>query len=127
MCRGCKRFNHEVIHWNSYSNDQKLRIEQRLRQLLEQVSTGYIEVTDEELLRDRVRQFKVRIDAYRSSAAHAYELLRAGGEQINPLESFGLRPQAAYRTWSVEQLRNAIDQDFWRLSNAHYARYFANR
>ena len=26
VCRGCKRFSHEVIHWNSYSQDHKRAI-----------------------------------------------------------------------------------------------------
>ncbi len=36
VCRGCKRFAHEVIHWNSYSNEQKQLIEERLSQFLSQ-------------------------------------------------------------------------------------------
>ena len=29
VCRGCKRFAHEVIDWNGYSHEQKMAIEQR--------------------------------------------------------------------------------------------------
>ena len=37
VCRGCKRFAHEVIDWNAYSHEQRLIIAQRLESFLAQV------------------------------------------------------------------------------------------
>lgn len=37
VCRGCRRFNHEVIDWNIYSTEQQMSIWQRLDLQLDQV------------------------------------------------------------------------------------------
>lgn len=37
VCRGCRRFNHEVIDWNSYTLEQQMIIWQRLDQQLDQI------------------------------------------------------------------------------------------
>ncbi|MEK9650221.1 MAG: DUF1289 domain-containing protein, partial [Gammaproteobacteria bacterium] len=30
VCRGCKRFVHEVINWTSYTEDEKVNVNSRL-------------------------------------------------------------------------------------------------
>ena len=37
VCRGCRRFNHEVIHWNRYSDEEKAAIWLRLDAQLDQI------------------------------------------------------------------------------------------
>lgn len=37
VCRGCRRFNHEVIDWNHYTTEQQLTIWQRLDAQLDQI------------------------------------------------------------------------------------------
>ncbi|WVM93272.1 DUF1289 domain-containing protein [Halopseudomonas pachastrellae] len=37
VCRGCKRFSHEIIDWNRYDNGQRAAVWSRLEQLLEQL------------------------------------------------------------------------------------------
>lgn len=37
VCRGCRRFNHEVIQWNTYTTDQRLVVWQRLDLQLDQI------------------------------------------------------------------------------------------
>ena len=34
VCRGCKRFSHEVIQWNGYTEEQKRIVDQRLSDFL---------------------------------------------------------------------------------------------
>jgi predicted Fe-S protein YdhL (DUF1289 family) len=44
VCRGCKRFHHEVIHWNGYNEDEKRAVWLRLEQLLSQVMAAKVEI-----------------------------------------------------------------------------------
>ncbi|RZF52207.1 DUF1289 domain-containing protein [Acinetobacter halotolerans] len=37
VCRGCRRFNHEVIQWNTYSPEQRLAVWRRLDAQLDQI------------------------------------------------------------------------------------------
>jgi predicted Fe-S protein YdhL (DUF1289 family) len=46
VCRGCKRFHHEVIHWNGYNEDEKRAVWLRLEQLLSQVMAAKVEIFD---------------------------------------------------------------------------------
>ncbi len=124
VCRGCKRFNHEVIHWNSFNEEQKRLIDARLQEFLQRVSSEYINVIDELTLAEKIQAFKIRVAGHRGPYSQAFELLRAGGEQVKPLSDFGLRARRGYEDWSVAQIREAIDRDFWELSSAHFDRYF---
>lgn len=37
VCRGCRRFNHEVIHWNTYTAEQRNAVWKRLDAQLDQI------------------------------------------------------------------------------------------
>ena len=37
VCRGCRRFNHEVIQWNTYTAEQRLMVWKRLDAQLDQI------------------------------------------------------------------------------------------
>ncbi|MBP7953223.1 MAG: DUF1289 domain-containing protein, partial [Enterococcus sp.] len=37
VCRGCRRFNHEVIRWNTYTEEQRQAIWIRLDAQLDQI------------------------------------------------------------------------------------------
>ena len=50
VCRGCKRFAHEVVNWNGYSNDQRYLIAQRLEGFLAQVVSNKMLIVDEQRL-----------------------------------------------------------------------------
>ena len=60
VCRGCKRFAHEVIHWNAYSAEQKQVIDQRLAGFLSQCVSNKLRVTDCSLLKWQLEVQQVR-------------------------------------------------------------------
>ena len=37
VCRGCRRFNHEVIQWNTYTVEERMAVWQRLDAQLDQI------------------------------------------------------------------------------------------
>ena len=50
VCRGCKRFKHEVIDWNAYTHAQQYIIEQRLAGFLSQLTQQVWRIVDERRL-----------------------------------------------------------------------------
>ena len=44
VCRGCKRFSHEVIHWNQYTNAQKEQVWRRIGSLVCQVLPRWVTI-----------------------------------------------------------------------------------
>ncbi len=125
VCRGCKRFAHEVIHWNGYSEAEKRIIDQRLETFLAQIVETKLRVVNAELLHWHLDVQQIRYPADKSPYIWAYELLRAGASQLKDLSQYGLELDAQYIDTDLRQLKLAIDAEFYILSEAHYHRYFA--
>lgn len=124
VCRGCKRYAHEVIHWNSYSQQQKRLIDSRLAQFLAQIVESKLTVVDSDKLRWHLDAQQIRYALQKGPYIWAYELLRAGARQIDNIEQYGISLDAEYRDQPLVELRLAIDNEFFILSQAHYERYF---
>ena len=124
VCRGCKRFAHEVIHWNGYTDSQKQIIDRRLALFLSQIVATKLVVVDQKLLIWQLDTQQISYQTYKSPYIWAYELLRAGASQIDELSHFGLQLQEAFKGYPLRELRLLIDEEFYLLSKAHYQRYF---
>ena len=124
VCRGCKRFAHEVIHWNSYTEGQKQLIDQRLTLFLSQIVETRLRVVDQRLLRWQLDVQQIPYPAHKPASIWVYELLRAGASQVENPADFGLSVDAQYRGVSMPELKRQIDQESFILSEAHYQRYF---
>lgn len=127
VCRGCKRFTHEIIQWNSYSDDEKRLVLQRLNQLLVQVVQARVSIFDEALLREQCQMQKVKINPEASPFCWVFDLLKAGASQIQALEHYGCRVSGEYTPLTMIELREDIDKDFFILSEVHYQRYFESQ
>jgi predicted Fe-S protein YdhL (DUF1289 family) len=125
VCRGCKRFHHEVINWNGYSDEEKQAVWLRLEMLLVQVMTAKLEVFDEQLLLNQLRQRQIRFVPQQSAYCWAYQLLVRGARVITQLNAYGVVLLPEFRDWQLPALRDAIDREFFLLSEAHFERYIA--
>ncbi|WP_299769360.1 DUF1289 domain-containing protein [uncultured Pseudoteredinibacter sp.] len=124
VCRGCKRFSHEVIDWNAYSEEQRRTIAQRLESFLQQVVANKVSVIDPEKLQLQIKHQNIRIDDQQDPHCWVFNLLKAGASQVEP-EEFGLQLQVAWKGKSLVEIKDAIDQDYYALSCAYYDRYIA--
>jgi predicted Fe-S protein YdhL (DUF1289 family) len=127
VCRGCKRFHHEVIGWNGYNEEQKQAVWQRLEALLVQVIEAKLEVFDAARLRVQLEQRQIRFVPQQSPYCWAYQLIARGARVINQLDAYGVVLLPEFREWPLPQVRDAIDREFFLLSEAHYERYIAPR
>jgi predicted Fe-S protein YdhL (DUF1289 family) len=127
VCRGCKRFHHEVVNWNLYGDDAKRAVLQRLEALLVQVMQGKLAVFDPARLRLQLEQRAIRFVPQQSPYCWAYLLIVRGARVISQLDAYGLALLPEFRSWSLPALRDAIDREFFLLSEAHYERYIAPR
>jgi len=124
VCRGCKRFVHEIIGWNSFSDDQKRLIDRRLALFLTQIVQTRLDIVDEALLLRMINLQQVRVSSHRNSWCQLFELLRAGASQIHHGELYGFTVLPSHRHINLVRLAHDIDQEFWTLSSAHFERYF---
>ena len=59
VCRGCKRFSHEIVDWNSYDDSQKEIIWERLEKIKEQVVGQIVKRKDEKLFESAIEAQKI--------------------------------------------------------------------
>lgn len=125
VCRGCKRFAHEVIDWNGYSPEQKRAIDGRLDAFLGQCVANKFRITDLPLLQWQLEVQQIRIQSHHDPYCHIFALLKAGAKQIAEPEQYGFEILPPHRGKALSVLRDEVDEEFWILSAAHYDRYIA--
>jgi predicted Fe-S protein YdhL (DUF1289 family) len=123
VCRGCKRFCHEVIDWNRYTPEQKAVIDQRLAGFLSQCVSNKLRVSDPALLEWQLRVQQIAYTKHHDEYCWVFSLLKAGSGQIKRTTDYGFEVDWRYQDMSLTALREMIDQEFYVLSEAHYQRY----
>lgn len=125
VCRGCKRFAHEVIDWNAYTEEQRRIIAERREGYLVNAVRSQLEIVDQRLLLLQLRHQQLRFDEDQNPYCWVFELLRAGASQIQSPQDYGLQPTPQARGVPLVELRRRIDEDFYALSVAYYQRFVA--
>ena len=125
VCRGCRRFSHEVVNWNAYNDEQKTIVWKRLDLLLSQVVDNYFVVQNATLLAEQMDFQNLRYQPQLSPQGWIPELLKAAGRQTIPYDRFGLQPLASAEGIPPRQLYEQISLECHALSQAHYDRSYA--
>lgn len=124
VCRGCKRFAHEVIDWNGYSVEEQGVILDRIEMHLAQVVGIHLRVVDVALLRASLAGNSIPQGAESSPQRCAYEAIRAFGGSVSSLSAIGCEPTPEWRERPLEDMKKSLEEHFYQLSCAHYERYF---
>ena len=125
VCRGCKRFIHEVINWNSYSNDEKEIVNSRLEEFKVTILSHRFKVTDAELLSSKLKEHAINFNDALDPITWIFDLLRASSQDLD-LELFGLELLPDHRTFSLSSIKDEINTELFELSQAHFDMYFNN-
>jgi len=120
VCRGCKRFSHEIIEWNRYDDLEKAAVWQRLEQLLEQVVMARIEVVSVVALRSALQRLQVKVPAESSLALQVLRLVPRVAE--GGLQACGLRLRRHCSQLSLRELRDELDSAYFEISCAYRER-----
>ena len=125
VCRGCKRFIHEVINWNSYSNDEKEIVNSRLEEFKVTILSHRFKVTDAELLSSKLKEHAISFNHSLDPITWIFDLLRASSQDLD-LELFGLELLPDHQSSSLSTIKDEINTELFELSQAHFDRYFSN-
>tara|TARA_B100000965_G_scaffold388842_1_gene393827 strand:+ start:429 stop:884 length:456 start_codon:yes stop_codon:yes gene_type:complete len=123
VCRGCKRFQYEVIEWNSFDDSEKRAVLDRLEALKILIMESKIEVFDATLLKQKLKHFKVRFDQDNDPLCWVFDLLRSGSESIQDPKDFGFN-LINDSVSNLSELKRIMEEELFELSEAHYQRYF---
>lgn len=125
VCRGCKRFAHEVIEWNGYREDQKTIVWRRLTSLRDEAVNEHLVVVDAARLRARISAHRVPHSGSDSLPSLAYALLWRGASRMSDLAAYGLRSKVSRAgPDGARELLRAIEAEFYTRSHAHYERSY---
>lgn len=125
VCRGCKRFHHEVVGWNAQNSSEQQHIRQRLDRLLVQAMQSRFQVVDLTLLQQQLVRRDMVFDAKRSPYCSAYLLLVKGARFIQRLEAYGLVVQPEHQGKELWVLLAEVDRMFFQDSEAYYQQHCA--
>ena len=111
VCRGCKRFHHEVIEWNGYTDVQKETVWNRLESLKVLIMKSKIFIENQVLLQSKLDSLKIsyydKVDPY----CWVFDLIKQASQSINDLSEFGLKPLFEPDVELVE-LKRLIEEEY---------------
>tara|TARA_B100000963_G_scaffold24404_1_gene18241 strand:+ start:1067 stop:1522 length:456 start_codon:yes stop_codon:yes gene_type:complete len=123
VCRGCKRYQHEIIDWNSYDQSEKSFVLNRLESLKVQIMEAKVSVFDATLLKSKLLEYKVKFDEESNPLCWVFDLLRTGSQSIQNTKDFGFSlPDTDIS--ELASLKKDMEEELFELSEAHYDRYY---
>lgn len=107
VCRGCRRFSHEVIHWNKYNSAEQQFIWQRLDEQLDQILLPLVSIHDEAALQQFLQSRQVRLLSNASNGRKIYHALRICQRNPHCLSEAGLNLPSDHlqRIWDLFEHR----------------------
>ncbi|MCZ6619688.1 MAG: DUF1289 domain-containing protein [Gammaproteobacteria bacterium] len=128
VCRGCKRFAHEIVMWNGFSEDQRDRVWQRLEDLRAGAVASVVRIVDAEQLLDIAISWNVSDAGKLHPPRLVYEVLVRSPSDGRKLGSVGLAAVASDGAEVISsdpvRILEQIQTEFYQRSLAHYERNF---
>ena len=123
VCRGCKRFQKEVIDWNSYQDSQKIAVLSRLESLKTQIMESKISIVNKKLLQNQLDTLDIKYVIDDNPFCWVFDLLRQASQSIDSLQDFGVVLKDGVEN-NLFELKKVIESELFSLSEAHFQRYF---
>ena len=122
VCRGCKRFIHEVINWNSFNPEKKESVWKRLEKLKTLIMQSKISITNESLMEEKIEELQLKINSDLNNLSKAFEIVKLTSKSFDDLNEFGIK--LVNKDVSLIDLKEEIEKELYDLSMAHFNRYF---
>ena len=123
VCRGCKRFQNEVINWNGYQDSQKIAVLSRLESLKTQIMESKISIVNKKLLQNQLDTLDIKYVIDDNPFCWVFDLLRQASQSIDSLQDFGVVLKGGVEN-NLFELKKIIESELFILSEAHFQRYF---
>ena len=90
VCKGCKRFAHEIVSWTKYSEEEREIVNNRLEEFKIKILKHRFKITDKELFSNNLDQMGINFNHSLDPLTWIFDLFRATGSQAIELERFGI-------------------------------------
>ena len=123
VCKGCKRFSHEIVSWTKYSLEEREIVNDRLEKFKVQILQHRFEIVDQDLFESKLEEKAINFNHSLDPLTWIFDLFRAAGSQTFEIESFGIKKLYQF---DPKTIRDEINKELLELSEAHHERYFKN-
>ena len=124
VCKGCKRFSHEITNWGKFSTDERAVVNSRLEQFKTTILEEKFTISDSELFESKMNEFSINFNSSLEPITWIFDLLRASSNKDLNVNDFGVEILPAFSDLSLIELRDLIKQEMLQLSEAHYYKFF---
>ena len=121
VCKGCKRFAHEIVSWTKYSQEEREIVNDRLEKFKIQILQHRFAVTDKNLFESMLEEKAINFNHSLDPLTWIFDLFRAAGSQTFDLSNFGIKSLVQF---NPKTIRDEINNELLELSEAHHERYF---
>ena len=124
VCKGCKRFSHEITNWGKFSTDERAVVNSRLEQFKTTILEEKFTISDSELFESKMNELSINFNSSLEPITWIFDLLRASSNEDLNVNDFGVEILPAFSDLSLVELRDLINQEMLQLSEAHYYKFF---
>tara|TARA_B100000902_G_C27103035_1_gene809778 strand:- start:431 stop:877 length:447 start_codon:yes stop_codon:yes gene_type:complete len=121
VCKGCKRFAHEIVSWTKYSLEEREIINGRLEKFKIKILQDRFKIIDANLLADRLEEKAINFNQSLDPLTWIFDLFRAAGSQEFDLRNYGIENLSHF---NPKTIKDDINNELLQLSEAHHERYF---
>ena len=121
VCKGCKRFSHEIVSWTKYSLEEREIINDRLEKFKIKILQHRFKVYDSKLLASRLDEKAINFNHSLNPITWIFDLFRAAGSQEFDLNKYGIE---SLNHFNPKTIKDEINDELLQLSEAHHERYF---
>ena len=121
VCKGCKRFAHEIVSWTKYSLKEREIINDRLEKFKIKILQGRFEIIDPNLLANKLEEKAINFNQSLDPITWIFDLFRAAGSQEFNLNNYGIK---SLNYFNPKTIKDEINDELLELSEAHHERYF---
>ena len=124
VCKGCKRFSHEITNWGKFSTDERAVVNSRLEKFKTTILEEKFTISDSGLFESKMNEFSINFNSSLEPITWIFDLLRASSNKDLNVNDFGVEILPAFSDLSLIELRDLINQEMLQLSEAHYYKFF---
>ena len=124
VCKGCKRFSHEITDWGKFSADERAVVNSRLEQFKVTILEEKFIISDSNLFESKMNEFSINFNSSLDPVTWVFDLLRASSNEDLDLSDFGIEILPKFSNLSLLELRDLINQEMLQLSEAHSYKFF---
>ena len=121
VCKGCKRFSHEIVNWTKYSLEEREIINDGLEKFKIKILQDRFKVFDSALLANRLDEKAINFNHSLDPITWIFDLFRAAGSQEFDLKNYGIE---SLNHFNPKTIKDEINDELLKLSEAHHERYF---